>query len=79
MLLTDIILLQIYQVWLSYAQFEMSTGQEDCVAKARHVFSKANQTFKENAEAKEERMMVLDAWKQHEVVALESVLGYLRL
>lgn len=52
---------------MSFAQFEMTTGQEDCAARARDVYHKANESLKENTEAKEERMMVLDAWKQHEV------------
>lgn len=52
---------------MSFAQFEMSTAQEDSVTRAREVYRRANQSFKENPEAKEERMMVLEAWRQHEV------------
>ena len=52
---------------MSYAQFEMTTSQADCVFRAREVFSRANKMFKENPEAKEERMMIMESWKQHEV------------
>ena len=52
---------------MSYAQFEMTTSQDDCVSRAREVFSRANKMFKENPEAKEERMMIMESWKQHEV------------
>ncbi|XP_067942125.1 crooked neck-like protein 1 [Watersipora subatra] len=54
------------KVWLSYAQFEMTTGEEDSVSKSRDVYKKANSRLKENLDAKEERMMILESWKQHE-------------
>ena len=62
-------------MWLSYAQFEMTTGEDDCVKKSRDIYRKANQSFKESNESKEERMMILEAWRQHEVgIFLISVL-----
>ncbi|KAF6023822.1 CRNKL1 [Bugula neritina] len=54
------------KVWLSYAQFEMTTGADDSAAKCRNVYKKANDSLKDDSSAKEERVMLLEAWKQHE-------------
>ncbi|KAL8568300.1 Crooked neck-like protein 1 [Nucella lapillus] len=49
------------KVWISYAQFEKGTGEEDSVVKARTVFRRANNRLKSGIE-KEERLMVLENW-----------------
>lgn len=49
------------KVWISMAEFEQTIGNFDA---ARKVFEKANQSL-ENAE-KEERLMLLEAWKECE-------------
>jgi len=58
----------VIQVWLSYAQFELSVDDGDAVRKSRAVFQQANTAMKE-ADEKEERLMLLEAWKEFEVMA----------
>ncbi|CAL8072243.1 unnamed protein product [Orchesella dallaii] len=52
------------KVWLSLSQFELSVGDENSVARARKVFEKAAEKLRENE--KEERLMLLEAWKAFE-------------
>ena len=53
---------------MSYAQFELSIDDADSVRKSRALFRQANNAMKE-ADEKEERLMVLEAWKEFEVIA----------
>lgn len=52
-----------FKVWISRAQFEASLGE---IAKARRVFEDAESFFKEQDTAKEERLMLLEAWRDFE-------------
>jgi crooked neck len=56
-------------VWLSFAQFEASNplDAEKCKENARGVYKKAYNELK-NASNKESRVMVLEAWKEFEVI-----------
>jgi len=51
------------KVWISYAQFEYSVHNYDNM---REVFENAERHFKEDLELKEERVMILEAWKDQE-------------
>jgi len=53
------------KVWLSFAQFELQVDHEDRLEEARHVYEDANKKLRQNGE-KEERLMLLEAWKQFE-------------
>lgn len=53
------------KVWLSFAQFELQVDHEDRLEEARHVYEEANRKLRQNGE-KEERLMLLEAWKQFE-------------
>jgi len=57
------------KVWLSFAQFEASNplDAEKCKENARGVYKKAYNELK-NASNKESRVMVLEAWKEFEVI-----------
>ena len=55
-----------FQVWISYAQFEMANADSDNVLPARRVFERANQSLKMAAGEKEERVMLLEAWRDFE-------------
>jgi len=61
----------LFQVWISYAQFELSVGGPENVARARDVYRRANITFKQ-ADEKEERLMLLESWKEFEVTKLQQ-------
>jgi hypothetical protein len=52
------------QIWVSFATFELSIGQEDCVEKARNIYREAHKALKAK---KEERLMLLDEWAEFEV------------
>lgn len=56
------------KVWISYAQFEANNPNngENGFNKARETFKKAYDELK-NADSKESRLMVLEAWKEFEV------------
>ncbi|CAH0393089.1 unnamed protein product [Bemisia tabaci] len=54
------------KVWISYAQFEMANADSDDVSPARRVFERANQSLKMAAGEKEERVMLLEAWRDFE-------------
>jgi crooked neck len=51
------------KVWISYAQFEYSLGEYENM---RDVFTDAERYHRDNSELKEERMMLLEAWKDFE-------------
>lgn len=53
------------KVWISYAEFEASTTEEYSVEKARSVFRRGDKTMR-SEETKEERMLLLEAWKKFE-------------
>ena len=56
----------VLQVWVSYATFELSRSDEDSVPMARQVYRDAYKTMKEQGD-KEERLMLLEEWKEFEV------------
>ncbi|XP_066016438.1 crooked neck-like protein 1 [Pocillopora verrucosa] len=53
------------KVWISFAQFEASTATDESIIQARTVYERATKSLR-NAEEKEERVMVLEAWKEFE-------------
>nr|XP_058948987.1 crooked neck-like protein 1 [Pocillopora verrucosa] len=53
------------KVWISFAQFEASTATDESIIQARTVYERASKSLR-NAEEKEERVMVLEAWKEFE-------------
>ncbi|KAK7506895.1 hypothetical protein BaRGS_00001746 [Batillaria attramentaria] len=53
------------KVWISYAQFEKGTGENDALDRTRTVYRRANQQLKSGDE-KEERLMLLENWQQFE-------------
>ncbi|XP_018432138.1 PREDICTED: crooked neck-like protein 1 [Nanorana parkeri] len=53
------------KVWISFAQFELTTGAEDTLAKCRQIYEEANKTLR-NCEEKEERLMLLESWRSFE-------------
>ena len=59
---------------MSYAQFELSVDDADSVRKSRAEFRQANTAMKE-ADEKEERLMLLEAWKEFEVIACILILN----
>lgn len=50
------------KVWISYAEFETTTGEETSIEQARNIFRKGDKALRRE-EVKEERMMLLEAWK----------------
>lgn len=54
------------KVWLSFARFEGSLTAEDSVKRARSTYSRGNQALKAAAASSEERVMLLEAWKEFE-------------
>ncbi|CAO2578508.1 Crooked neck-like protein 1 [Lemmus lemmus] len=53
------------KVWISFAQFELSSGKDGSVAKCRQIYEEANKTMR-NCEEKEERLMLLESWRGFE-------------
>ncbi|XP_063774242.1 crooked neck-like protein 1 isoform X2 [Pseudophryne corroboree] len=53
------------KVWISFAQFELTTGNEDTLGKCRQLYEEANKTLR-NCEEKEERLMLLESWRSFE-------------
>lgn len=53
------------QVWISYAQFEMSIEGAERLQRCRQVYEEANRSLR-MCEEKEERLMLLEAWKNFE-------------
>lgn len=55
-----------FQVWISFAQFEKSTGDPEAIKKARGIYQEAVSDLKKSDE-KEERLMILESWQAFEV------------
>ncbi|KAM9317196.1 crooked neck-like protein 1 [Gastrophryne carolinensis] len=53
------------KVWISFAQFELTTGGEDTLGKCRQIYEEANKSLR-NSEEKEERLMLLESWRSFE-------------
>ncbi|XP_071162468.1 crooked neck-like protein 1 isoform X2 [Mytilus edulis] len=53
------------KVWISFGQFEKTTGEENCIEKARTVYKEANNAMKSAGE-KEERLILLESWQEFE-------------
>ncbi|XP_048191671.1 crooked neck-like protein 1 [Perognathus longimembris pacificus] len=53
------------KVWISWARFELSTGEEGSVARCRQIYEEANQTMR-NCEDKEDRLLLLESWRSFE-------------
>lgn len=53
------------QVWISYAQFELSIEGEERLQRCRQVYEEANRSLR-TCEEKEERLMLLEAWREFE-------------
>ncbi|XP_063427731.1 crooked neck-like protein 1 [Mytilus trossulus] len=53
------------KVWISFGQFEKTTGEDNCIDKARTVYKEANNAMKSAGE-KEERLMLLESWQEFE-------------
>ncbi len=53
-------------MWISYAQFELSLGVEDALTRARDVYRQGCKSLKDSDD-KEERLMLLENWKEFEV------------
>uniref|UniRef100_A0A8I3QI81 Crooked neck pre-mRNA splicing factor 1 n=1 Tax=Canis lupus familiaris TaxID=9615 RepID=A0A8I3QI81_CANLF len=53
------------KVWISFAQFELSSRKEGSLAKCRQIYEEANKTMR-NCEEKEERLMLLESWRSFE-------------
>lgn len=56
-----------WQVWMSYAQFEATSEEEgiDCVSVARRVFERGNEALRRGG-TPEEREGILQAWFRFE-------------
>ncbi|XP_074126582.1 crooked neck-like protein 1 [Sminthopsis crassicaudata] len=53
------------KVWLSFAQFELSTGKEESLTRCRQVYEEANKRMKTGQE-QEQRFLLLESWKNFE-------------
>lgn len=53
------------KVWLSYAKFELTVPEEQRVKMSRKVYEQAHKAL-QHSEEKEERLMLLEAWKAFE-------------
>ena len=53
------------QVWISYAKFELSIDGPDRLQRCRQIFEEANKGMR-SCEEKEERLMLLESWKDLE-------------
>ena len=53
------------QVWISFAQFELSVGLDTSIEKCRKVYEEACKAMRDNE--KEERLMILESWQEFEV------------
>jgi len=56
----------LWQVWISYAKFEAASGEESSADMARRVYRLANKALR-SSDVKEERILLLEAWKEFEV------------
>lgn len=67
--------LSLIKIWISYAKFELE--QENGIEMARNIFEKAAKYYKEylNEEKDEEivsqRIALLKAWEEYEVIILK--------
>jgi len=55
---------------MSYAQFELSVSDDSSLQRTRSVYKQANGALKD-CDEKEERLMLLEAWKEFEVSICE--------
>nr|CAJ38789.1 crooked neck protein [Platynereis dumerilii] len=53
------------KVWISYAQFELSTGLTDAIANCREVYCQGSNSLK-RTDNKEETVMLIEAWREFE-------------
>uniref|UniRef100_A0A8C8IVR7 Pre-mRNA-splicing factor Syf1/CRNKL1-like C-terminal HAT-repeats domain-containing protein n=1 Tax=Oncorhynchus tshawytscha TaxID=74940 RepID=A0A8C8IVR7_ONCTS len=53
------------EVWISYAQYELSIDTSDRLQRCRGIFEEANKGLR-SCEEKEERLMLLESWKEFE-------------
>uniref|UniRef100_A0A8P4K4D7 Crooked neck pre-mRNA splicing factor 1 n=1 Tax=Dicentrarchus labrax TaxID=13489 RepID=A0A8P4K4D7_DICLA len=53
------------EVWISYAKFELSIDSSDRLQRCRQIFEEANKSMR-NCEEKEERLMLLESWSDFE-------------
>lgn len=53
------------QVWISFAQFELSAGREERLPRCRQIYEEANKAMR-SCEEKEERVMLLESWRSFE-------------
>ncbi|CAH2253441.1 crooked neck 1 [Pelobates cultripes] len=53
------------KVWISFAQFELTTGSDDVIENCRLIYEEANKSLR-NCEEKEERLMLLESWRHYE-------------
>ncbi|KAE8601163.1 hypothetical protein XENTR_v10013561 [Xenopus tropicalis] len=53
------------KVWISFAQFELTSSNEDTLGKCRQIYEEANKSLR-NCEEKEERLMLLESWRNFE-------------
>ncbi|XP_064601613.1 crooked neck-like protein 1 [Liolophura sinensis] len=53
------------KVWVSFAQFERSTEEDNAIANARQVYREGHRSLR-SLEDKEERLMLLEAWVEFE-------------
>ena len=54
------------QVWISFAQFELSVDSPTNIARSRAVYAEANDRMKQLQE-EEQRLMLLETWRDFEV------------
>ncbi|XP_052275538.1 crooked neck-like protein 1 [Dreissena polymorpha] len=53
------------KVWISYAQFERTTGEPEYVKNTRRIYQEAASALR-TSEEKEERLMILESWQAFE-------------
>ncbi|XP_036597353.1 crooked neck-like protein 1 [Trichosurus vulpecula] len=53
------------KVWISFAQFELSAGNEERFSRCRQIYEEANRKMR-NSEEKKERLMLLESWRNFE-------------
>ncbi|TNN39100.1 Crooked neck-like protein 1 [Liparis tanakae] len=53
------------EVWISYAKYELSINDSERLQKCRQIFEEANKGMR-NCEEKEERLMLLESWRDFE-------------
>lgn len=54
------------KVWISYAQFEAGTSDDDSTSLVRNVYERGDRSL-QNPDSKEERLLLLESWKEFEV------------